>query len=1578
MSKYCTLIFALFFALYAEAQTGTAEPNCQDLNVYLDANGDARFRVREFLTNAASGASSAEITITTTYGAVVYGPTVRSTNQTIVLPACAYKDLQLKINVRNQAGSCWSYLTFKQSNGPVLQGRSKEIYCFDPLIKGGHIDDEPPMAVIPCVDAVSATFVADWVTPYECLGPFDPANDTSKIIYREYEAFDKKGNRGFVFDTLIVFNLPAISVLTTENAYCAEKDTTYCGEGFAGPFMIYPERCEPDSVGVDADMDGSGCDTLYFLVYDDSMEMWVPNPVFEDYKCGISVHADKWVFDDDCQPQYKYILDIKQECVPPIQTICTVDPALAATNGMTQISEGYYRCEFWIIDLDTLPPLAYCKGEPLFVGPFKLDYWDINSGFAALPESTIISDGVDGSRLPHKLIVKSLKNDFIYKEEDIAGNGFYPYSQNFEMINDIQQDGSFDFSWKFSLGEVQDDFAMTNTVGIPNGNTSVAFYYSVDGEEYSIIQGEPIVEANGPDGTGATQALVSIDENQSGRVSIPVKAGNTLTIRAIWNSFGPAVLHIFGETIVSTGTHECAAHTYIPPLYAIDDWSGVKQAKAVIEDVGSFTLSYDAEDSCWVSHQQVKLYKKEGPYKVIYEAYDSCHNVGIDSCYIYVKDLVKPIPVVDKGVTVSLSDKKVWVDAKTFDEGSWDNCGVNLLLARRADWYTACIDLCDSIALACTGIHHDSLWVASLEPNKHKEDTSFIDEVEAHYAKTLDWMCADSVPCGELIYNAWQYDLMKYATLECIEHPYEVDAKYFRKHFERCYIDFYYKHGTFGPQTHTLPDIFNESEWHDIDPDGPIQLVFDRFKNMPNTRGHDIKRYRKSASTLKAEVDLYEQIGGGWSDAVPFSCEDACGPVTVEILVMDYWCNWAKAWTKVWVEDKTPLIVAKDVVPEETISCKSYKDKRYDYPDEIHPVNLEYIVAQAKAGEQDAYDLLDEVFGGYEKAWMDPYGNYVDNSGEEIDCEITFYDSVCECSSYVEKFRVYDEHLGYIWKDSLVTLCEYEEDEIDLQHGVVVVNCEENVYCEQEVWCEFDHCGQGYLFRKFKIWQGCPDSFFVEHDVPDSLRHPVDTIYRHQRIWVGNECPLNKYMFNVPADDSVHTCDIQYDAAGNVIGDAGPENTGYATYKFDDDCRVVGIAHQDKVFKIVGGDAACYKIIRTWYFADWCGTGGTPVDGNWWHDYELVIDSCVQKIIVHDDILPICTIDSIPEGDTVEVSACAYDFVTTVTATDPCGLKSYYWELKEISDPENAILVDYGNGDLQGDSTTFEVSSDDLGHGTYKLKVVTVDECNNEGYCEYIFTVLSVKKPSPVCVTSITATLTPWDADGDGVADTAKAVVWAGEFDSSSEPACQDTAIEFRIEFLTGDEDDNSAAGDADSLALGCADAGSHMVRLWVVSLPSDTRDFCDVVLIVQNSPEGCGTNIAGEREPLREVGGMQEDAKEMDRTMLSSEGGKKLSGVGGRPWSQLHGSEGYVLEQNLPNPFQDETSIGFTLPEAMDADITVYDVTGRVIRSVEGSFVKGYNQVQFRKSDLNVNGIMYYRLTAGDFSATKKMILIR
>jgi hypothetical protein len=87
--------------------------------------------------------------------------------------------------------------------------------------------------------------------------------------------------------------------------------------------------------------------------------------------------------------------------------------------------------------------------------------------------------------------------------------------------------------------------------------------------------------------------------------------------------------------------------------------------------------------------------------------------------------------------------------------------------------------------------------------------------------------------------------------------------------------------------------------------------------------------------------------------------------------------------------------------------------------------------------------------------------------------------------------------------------------------------------------------------------------------------------------------------------------------------------------------------------------------------------------------------------------------------------------------------------------------------------------------------------------------------------------------------------------------------------------------------------------------------------------------------------------------------------------------TEGFDLEQNQPNPFQITTQIGFSLPESMEASLEVFDVTGRMLKSIKGSFVKGYNVVELQSTDLRQTGTLYYRLQAGNYLATKRMIVI-
>jgi hypothetical protein len=82
-----------------------------------------------------------------------------------------------------------------------------------------------------------------------------------------------------------------------------------------------------------------------------------------------------------------------------------------------------------------------------------------------------------------------------------------------------------------------------------------------------------------------------------------------------------------------------------------------------------------------------------------------------------------------------------------------------------------------------------------------------------------------------------------------------------------------------------------------------------------------------------------------------------------------------------------------------------------------------------------------------------------------------------------------------------------------------------------------------------------------------------------------------------------------------------------------------------------------------------------------------------------------------------------------------------------------------------------------------------------------------------------------------------------------------------------------------------------------------------------------------------------------------------------------------YVLYQNVPNPFNGQTTIGFDLAKAGQASLTIMTIDGQTVKSITGDFAAGYNEVIIK--DLNAVGVLYYSLESGDFTATKKMIVI-
>ena len=91
-----------------------------------------------------------------------------------------------------------------------------------------------------------------------------------------------------------------------------------------------------------------------------------------------------------------------------------------------------------------------------------------------------------------------------------------------------------------------------------------------------------------------------------------------------------------------------------------------------------------------------------------------------------------------------------------------------------------------------------------------------------------------------------------------------------------------------------------------------------------------------------------------------------------------------------------------------------------------------------------------------------------------------------------------------------------------------------------------------------------------------------------------------------------------------------------------------------------------------------------------------------------------------------------------------------------------------------------------------------------------------------------------------------------------------------------------------------------------------------------------------------------------------------------------LEAPEGYRLYSNYPNPFNPKTAISYQLPALRFVNLTVYDISGRLVTTlVNGWWDAGYHEVTFNGSHF-ASGIYIYRLNAGDYTASGKMVLMK
>ncbi|MEM6321301.1 MAG: dockerin type I domain-containing protein [Bacteroidota bacterium] len=84
-----------------------------------------------------------------------------------------------------------------------------------------------------------------------------------------------------------------------------------------------------------------------------------------------------------------------------------------------------------------------------------------------------------------------------------------------------------------------------------------------------------------------------------------------------------------------------------------------------------------------------------------------------------------------------------------------------------------------------------------------------------------------------------------------------------------------------------------------------------------------------------------------------------------------------------------------------------------------------------------------------------------------------------------------------------------------------------------------------------------------------------------------------------------------------------------------------------------------------------------------------------------------------------------------------------------------------------------------------------------------------------------------------------------------------------------------------------------------------------------------------------------------------------------------------FKLLQNRPNPFSESTTIGFYLPSPTKVKLDIVNMQGQILKTVQGDYGAGLHEVRLDKEVLGGNGILYYRMKAGEIILTKEMVVL-
>ncbi len=421
------------------------------------------------------------------------------------------------------------------------------------------------------------------------------------------------------------------------------------------------------------------------------------------------------------------------------------------------------------------------------------------------------------------------------------------------------------------------------------------------------------------------------------------------------------------------------------------------------------------------------------------------------------------------------------------------------------------------------------------------------------------------------------------------------------------------------------------------------------------------------------------------------------------------------------------------------------------------------------------------------------------------------------------------------------------------------------------------------------------------------------------------------YFIHFPNDVIVTTCN-------------GTGNYGEPTF-FGEDCELLAKSYEDEVFPVVPD--ACFKIERKWSVINWCTFN--PI-----LPPTIVPNPNPNAIVNHPSNLPgpiVSSCGALPPWNATIVKISPTD----TAATNYCTFWSNnanryeYTQHIKIVDTQDPDIADCPTGPVTIADTTLNdptlwhnvfnpnLPAQDLAEAGTNLIISSSDDCSganlagiafllfldldNDGIMESVVNSSNLPGADTIRYNNFN---TPGYLGGTPVTFDSRPVPtnqkWHFSLRRSSTPTQTIASVRW------------NTALSPNTFVTPQLPKGTHKIK-WMVLDQCGNETVCEYTFTIQ---EGPATGI----ETIEK--------------------------------------DGFALYQNEPNPFSNTTSIGFHLPNAAEAKLSVYDAEGRLLWDKTDAFKEGYNAVQLEGNWVRTPGVLYYKLESGTHVAWRKMVAIR